>query len=116
MKTLLRIFYVTLVVALLVATYQFTGRNTDIVSVQLFRWSSPPQPLWMLLLGAFALGFASATLLFGIRLLRSSLLARRYRKAVSSLEAEVHQLRNEPLADAAALGAGAGAPAGARRG
>jgi uncharacterized membrane protein YciS (DUF1049 family) len=108
MTTLLRIFYVALVVALLVAAYQFTGRNTDIVAVHLFRWSSPPQPVWMLLLAAFALGFATAGLLFGIRLLRSSLVARRYRKAVSSLEAEVHQLRNEPLVDdAAALGAGA---------
>jgi uncharacterized integral membrane protein len=116
MSTLLRIFYVALVGALLVAAYQFTGRNTDIVSVNLFRWSSPPQPVWMLLLAAFALGFAAASLLFGLRLMRSSLLARRYRKAVSSLEAEVHQLRNEPLAEARALGAGAGAPAGARRG
>jgi uncharacterized integral membrane protein len=112
--TLLRILYVALIGALLVAAYQFTGRNTDIVAVQLFGWSSPPQPLWVLLLAAFALGFALAALLFGVRLLRSSLLTRRYRRAVSSLEAEVHQLRNEPL-EGAALAA-AGTNAGSRRG
>ena len=115
MKALLRIFYVALVAALLVAAYQFTGRNTDVVSVQLFGWSSAPQPLWVLLLCAFALGFGVAALLFGVRLLRSSLLARRYRRAVTSLEAEVHQLRNEPIEQATAL-AGAGSGAASRRG
>jgi uncharacterized integral membrane protein len=112
MTTLLRIFYVALVAALLVAAYQFTGKNTDLVSVHFFRWASPPQPLWVILLGSFGVGFAVAALLFGARLFRSSLLARRYRKAVSSLEAEVHQLRNVPLAETGA----AEAPAGARRG
>jgi len=118
MTTLLRILYVALVAALLVAAYQFTGRNTDIVSVHLFGWATPPQPLWMLLLAAFAVGFALASLLFSLRLFRSTLLARRYRKAMSSLEAEVHQLRNVPLADGPNLAASGppGAPAGARRG
>jgi uncharacterized integral membrane protein len=115
MTVVLRIFYAALVVALLVAAYQFTGRNTDVVSVELFRWSTPPQPLWVVLLGSFAIGFALAALLFGLRLMRSSLLARRYRKAVSSLEAEVHQLRNVPLGESSGA-IGGEAAAGARRG
>jgi len=117
MTTLLRIVYAALVVALLVVAYQFTGRNPEPVSVRLFGWSSAPQPLWLVLVAAFGAGFALAALLFGTRLARSTLVARRYRKVVSSLEAEVHQLRNVPLAEPPIPAApGADATAGARRG
>lgn len=111
MRTLLRISYVALVAALLVAAYQFTGRNTEPVHLEIFGWSTREWPLWTVVLCAFAAGFVLASLLLGTRLFRSSLVARRYRKAVGSLEAEVHQLRNVPLAEG-----GAPAEPGARRG
>ena len=58
-------------------------------------------PLWQGLLGAFGAGFALASGGWLWSVLRASLVQRRYRKAVSKLESQVHELRNLPLAPGA---------------
>ena len=54
--------------------------------------------LWKLLALAFAAGGLGVGLFGAYQLARSGLVARRYRKRLASLEAEIHQLRNLPLA------------------
>jgi hypothetical protein len=56
-------------------------------------------PLWAVLLVSFASGVALAGIVALYRLAKLGLITRRYRKTVHGLEAEVHQLRNLPLAD-----------------
>ena len=54
---------------------------------------------WIVLLGAFGVGaLAAGTALF-FEIARRSLMSRRYRKAVTGLETELHQLRNLPIGD-----------------
>ena len=53
--------------------------------------------LWKALGGSFALGAALVGSLLAIEVVRSRLTMRRYRKRLSGLETEVHQLRNLPL-------------------
>jgi hypothetical protein len=97
MKTARRALSLALFLAAFAAAYQFVGGNADPVQVRLWRWSTPPAALWLVLVAAFAAGAAAALALVSLRLVRASLLARRYRKEVVSLESEVHQLRNAPL-------------------
>jgi uncharacterized integral membrane protein len=96
------------------AAYQF-GKNADPLSVTLFRWTTPPAPTWLVLLSAFGAGVLVAGTLLAYQLVRLSFLSRRYRKEVSSLESELHRLRNLPLAPGDGAGA-AGRPAGAAAG
>jgi hypothetical protein len=57
----------------------------------------PPVPQWLALLAAFAVGAAAAGLIGLYQVAKLRLVARRYRKTVRGLEAEVHQLRTLPL-------------------
>jgi hypothetical protein len=76
--------------------YQF-GKNAEPVSVSLFGWTTPAAPAWLVLAVTFAGGIAVASALWLFHVMRLSLLARRYRKEMLSLESEVHRLRNVPL-------------------
>jgi uncharacterized integral membrane protein len=114
-KLVRRVLVVLLVAAAFVAAYQF-GKNADPLTVSWFRWTSPPAPTWLVLLVVFGLGVLLTTLLFLYQVTRLSLLARRYRKEVASLEAEVHKLRNLPLAADAGSGLAPAARGEARRG
>ncbi len=53
--------------------------------------------LWKVLAFAFVAGGGIVGLFGVFQLARSGLVARRYRKRLGSLEAEIHQLRNLPL-------------------
>ena len=53
--------------------------------------------MWVILIGAFAGGGVVTGALMTVVVARTKLVARRYRKAVTGLEAELHQLRNLPL-------------------
>jgi uncharacterized integral membrane protein len=86
-------------VALLVGGWRFAAQNSDLVKVSYLAGETPSVALWLALLFAFGLGALVAGLFTGLGLARTRLLARRYRKAVAGLEAEVHQLRNLPLID-----------------
>jgi uncharacterized integral membrane protein len=97
MRWVRRWIAVALVIAVLVGGWALAHENETPVSVS-YLWGAIELPLWLALLWFFGAGFALAGcgwLWVGIR---SSLVARRYRKAVGGLEKEIHQLRNLPLA------------------
>jgi len=112
MRIVRRILWAVLFVALLIVGWNFRIANDITVRFDYLVGSSEAQPLWKVVLGAFFAGglIASVPLLW--MLARSGLLARRYRKAVSRLEGEVHELRTLPLGvEGAPRASGEGAPA-----
>ena len=110
MKWLRRVFVLALFVGLLWVSMEFTSRNEIQVPIDLIGFQTPMIPLWGALLGAFGLGAVFAWLSVVGKVMRQGLEARRSKKTVAGLEAEIHELRNLPLA-----GAEGDAPAGATR-
>ncbi len=111
MKILQRLFFVVLFVALLYSGWQFVHANAGPVSVSLIGEEPKEAPLWIVLLVSFGSGVGATLALMSLRLLRSGMTTRRYRKAVDGLESEVHQLRNLPVvADEVAIRRAPGAP------
>lgn len=86
-------------VALLVAGWRFAASNSTTVEVDYLVGTRSGVALWLVLTVSFASGVAVAGVLAAWALARSHLLARRYRKKLAGLEAELHQLRNLPLLD-----------------
>jgi uncharacterized integral membrane protein len=99
-----RILVVALFVAALYVCFQFPTRNAAPVRVDLLLGAFEALPLWVALLGAFAVGVVVSGLLAAFQVLRIRLLARRYRKQARGLERELHELRNLPLVGADATG------------
>ena len=97
MRWVRRLVGVAVVVAVLVGGWWFAAANDEPVRVD-FLWLESEGPLWQALLGWFAAGFALAGAIGVWFVMRAKLVQRRYRKTLGSLEAEVHQLRNLPLA------------------
>jgi uncharacterized integral membrane protein len=113
MRTFRRVLALAVFVAALVLGWRFAGANLEPVRIQYLLGTSGELPLWGALVASFGVGFALAGLLGLYQMARLSLTARRWRKVAHGLEAELHQLRNLPLAapgDASARGS-AGAPA-----
>jgi uncharacterized integral membrane protein len=84
--------------AVLVAGWQFAAANRSTIAVDYLFGQLPQLPVWQVLTATFLLGVLAAAAVLGIQLARLSLLARRYRRTVAGLEAEVHELRTLPLA------------------
>jgi hypothetical protein len=99
MRTLRRVVVGLLFVALFWAAWQFTHRNDAPIAVDLLAVRVPAVPTWAALMAAFGAGGLLAGLAFVYELTKQRLVARRYRKAVTGLESEIHQLRNLPLAE-----------------
>jgi uncharacterized integral membrane protein len=97
--------------------WHFARENATVVAIS-YVFGVIELPVWQALLVCFAAGFVLAALgwfAFGVR---ARMVQRRYRKAVGGLEAEIHQLRNLPLAPESDLpepGAAA-APGGGEKG
>jgi uncharacterized integral membrane protein len=87
-----------LFLVLLVGGWRFAAENSGSVTVHYLLGRSGEVAIWAALLGAFGAGAALVALLSLLQTARLRLEARRYRKVVRGLEAEVHQLRNLPLA------------------
>jgi len=100
MRVLRRLLLLAIFVGLFWVAWDFTHGNDQLVEVQLFDRKSPPVSIWVVLVTAFGLGFACASAGLLFQLGKKSLTARRYRKTVSGLESEIHQLRNLPLSGA----------------
>ncbi len=98
MYMLRRVIAAVFLVALVVVVRLFPDHNRAPIDVDLLVGAVSGVELWLLLLGTFAAGIGSALLVSGFFWLRSSFLGRRDRKVISELEAEVHHLRNLPLA------------------
>jgi uncharacterized membrane protein YciS (DUF1049 family) len=98
MRMLRRILVAAIFVALIIAVRLFPDRNPAVIDIDLIVTQVGGVELWLALLTTFGAGVGCAMVVFGILRLRSGLLGRRYRKAIVGLEAEVHHLRNLPLA------------------
>jgi uncharacterized integral membrane protein len=117
MRVVRRLLVVALFVAALVLGWWFARANSAAVTVDYLVGRLGDVSLWAALLGAFAAGAAVAGGIGLYQVAKLQLVRRRYRKTVRSLEAEVHQLRNLPLAvDAPALDEPASLAASAPRG
>jgi uncharacterized integral membrane protein len=97
MRMIVRLFWAALFVGVLVLGWKFAAANGAEVVVSWVFGEFAPVPVWLALLAAFAAGAIVAALVGFFQLARLGLVARRYRKTVRGLEAEVHQLRNLPL-------------------
>jgi uncharacterized membrane protein YciS (DUF1049 family) len=97
MRVARRVLAIAAFVGLLVAGWRFAAENPQPVQVHYLVGRSGETRLWGALLGAFTAGGACVAALAAVQFARLSMLARRYRKVVARLEAEVHELRNLPL-------------------
>jgi len=97
MQLLRRLFWLLLFVVVLVGGWRFRAANEAGVTVDYLFGQLPQLPLWQVLLGTFALGALVAALAFLVPLARLGLTARRYRRSLTGLEAEIHELRTLPL-------------------
>jgi uncharacterized integral membrane protein len=97
MRLVLRLFWVALFVGILVLGWRFAGENGAEVQIRLPIGELPRVPVWQALLAAFGAGAAAMGLIGLYQLAKLRLTARRFRKTVRVLEAEVHQLRTLPL-------------------
>ena len=88
---------VALIALLLVGGWRLAHENGAAVTVS-YLFGAIELRLWQALLWFFAAGFALAGSGWLWTGLRSRMTVRRYRKVVGGLEAEIHQLRNLPLA------------------
>ncbi len=98
---------------LLYLAWRLVTANGDEVTVD-FLVGRVGLPLWQALGTAFLLGAVGVGVYTLYASTRSRLLLRRYRKQLRNLEAEVHQLRNLPLAPAEDGGAADEVDVGAR--
>ena len=99
MKLLRRLLGLAIFLSAFILAYRLAGANAERIAVDLLFATTPTAELWIVLLGAFGVGaLAAGTALF-FEIARLSLMSRRYRKTVTSLETELHQLRNLPIGD-----------------
>jgi uncharacterized integral membrane protein len=87
-----------LLAGVMLAGWRFAAENQEPVRLHYVTGELAERPLWMVTLGAFTAGAAFGGMFAAFASARSGLMSRRYRKAIGGLEAEVHQLRNLPLA------------------
>jgi len=97
MRIVRRLLAIGVPVVLVWLGWQFAWRNSSSVTIDYVVGESGDVSLWVALITAFAAGAAVAGLAALYQVAKLGLVARRYRKAVRGLEAEVHQLRNLPL-------------------
>jgi len=93
-----RALLLVLVTLFVYGVWRLTSANAASVDVDLVWIAFHNVPLWAALGLAFVIGALLAAGASSVEIARKSLTARRYRKTVRHLEAEVHQLRNLPLA------------------
>jgi hypothetical protein len=98
MKVLRRLVGIALFVGILVLGWTFAAEHSDPVTIHVPYLADFEVTLWAALLAAFGIGVVSTGTVAVLRATRQSLVARRYRKMIRDLEAEIHQLRNLPLA------------------
>ncbi len=98
MLILRRVVLAAIVIVLIVVVRLFPDQNDSRVDIDLLLLSIEGVSLWFALVATFVGGVLLAGLFSSLLLIKARLLRRRYRKAIADLEAEVHHLRNLPLA------------------
>ena len=88
---------------LLYLAYRLAAANSLPIPVDFLVGRRESIELWKALAGAFAVGAGGVALLALLQMARAGLVLRRYRKKLLTLEIEIHQLRNLPLAPEEAL-------------
>ena len=97
MRTARRVLGLAVFVGLLVAGWLFAAENSEVVTIHYLIGQFDGVSIWLALLCTFLAGAVVVGLLGMAGAAKLRLEARRYRKVVKGLEAEVHQLRNLPL-------------------
>jgi uncharacterized integral membrane protein len=111
MRWLRRGLVFALLAGVMFGGWRFAAENQEPVRLHYLAGELDEHPLWLVTLAVFAAGAALGGLVAVFVSAKSGLTSRRYRKAIGGLEAEVHQLRNLPLApEPEARGAPARAP------
>jgi len=90
--------FAAVIIALIVVVRLFPDQNQAVVDIDLLLTSVEGVPLWSALAATFAAGAALALSVASVLLIKAGLIGRRYRRAIADLEAEIHHLRNLPLA------------------
>ncbi len=98
MRWVRRGLVLALLVAVMIAGWRFAAENQQPVSVHYVAGEFSELALWQVMLAAFSAGAGLVGVFAVFWSAKNSLAARRYRKALGGLEAEIHQLRNLPLA------------------
>jgi len=93
-----RVLLAAFVILLVVVVRLFPDQNDTRVDIDLLITSIEGVSLWFALMASFVIGTLVVGLLAVLLSVRSGLIGRRYRKAIADLEAEVHHLRDLPLA------------------
>jgi uncharacterized integral membrane protein len=99
MRLARRLLAVLVFTGLLVGGWLFADNNSQLVRVYHPAGEIGEVKLWLALLISFASGLGIAAAVGLVRGARLRLIARRYRKIITGLQGEVHQLRNLPLSD-----------------
>lgn len=118
MRWVRRFLWIGVLTGLLVGGWLFAARNETPVRVHYLFGETLELALWQALLLAFGAGALLVGAFATLAALRHGLVQRRYRKLISGLETEVHQLRSLPLAEASEAAAGLAGdprPSGLRR-
>lgn len=97
MRTVRRVIVAALFVAVWYFGWRFATENSATLSIHLLAIQLEGVSVWVALICAFAGGGVVTGAVMTLVVARTKLVARRYRKAVVGLEAELHQLRNLPL-------------------
>jgi len=108
MRWVRRLLGLAIFVAVLMAGWQFAAANAVPVSVHYLVGDLEEVALWKVILMAVASGAAVVGFGWLWFAMKNGLVRRRYLKVMGGLEAEIHQLRNLPLAPEAS------APGGSR--
>lgn len=119
MQIVRRLLGIALFVAVLMLGWNFAAEHSGSVTIRLPFAPELDVTLWAALLTAFGLGVGLTGIVAMLRATHQGLVAHRYRKMIRDLEAEIHQLRNLPLAaDESApvkgVGSAGGSPAAKR--
>lgn len=104
MRWFRRIFFVVLVGALFFAALRFSSENAEPVMIYYLAGEPAVLALWQALALAACAGALLIAIPLGYLWTRSGLLAWQYRRTMSRQEAEIHQLRNLPLAPPGSAG------------
>jgi uncharacterized integral membrane protein len=110
MRVVRRLLGIVIFVGVLALGWRFAAQNSAEVTVDVLVGRFSGVSLWLTLVVAFAAGGVVVGLAGLYQLARLGLIVRRYRKTVRGLEAEVHQLRNLPLAEEERPASGVTAP------
>ncbi len=108
MRLLLWLVIGAIFIGIVFVCARFAVLNAEPTSIDYLLGTTTEVQLWVLLVACFAAGALIALALTSYELAKKSLIARRYRRRVRTLEAELHELRNLPLVGSDASVAGLG--------